>query len=53
MCTISLVLCGTEGHIQGSMCARQSKFSANRAPSRPGIIIVVVVVGIMGGPSTD
>lgn len=43
MCTMSLVLCGTGGHIQGSVCARQSKFSANRAPALLLLLLLLVL----------
>lgn len=44
MCTMSLVLCGTGGHIQGSVCARQSKFSANRAPALLLLLLLLLVL---------
>lgn len=44
MCTINLVLCSTGGHIQGSMYARQSKFSANRAPALLLLLLLLLLV---------
>lgn len=44
MCTISLVLCDTGGHIQGSVCARQNKFSANRAPALVLLLLLLLVL---------